>query len=154
MTLAIASVLSNTEANSSLEDPARLGIALIVGFLIGLTIVRGPAQRRSAMPEFTDSPAEGTGFEPPVPLAKRAGDFPRCAALPAFAARPRIGRRRPPSRTRSALGRLWSRRSARHDGRRSDRRRRDAREMSAPCPPRRPISREQPATSAARIAAR
>ena len=26
-------------------DPARLGIALIVGFLIGLTISRGPAQR-------------------------------------------------------------------------------------------------------------
>ena len=26
-------------------DPARLGIALIVGFLIGLTVGRGPAQR-------------------------------------------------------------------------------------------------------------
>jgi hypothetical protein len=30
-------------------DPARLGIALIVGFLIGLTIGRGPAQRRSVV---------------------------------------------------------------------------------------------------------
>src|SRR6266850_8582401 len=30
-------------------DPARLGIALIVGFLIGLTVGRGPAQRRSVV---------------------------------------------------------------------------------------------------------
>jgi uncharacterized spore protein YtfJ len=30
-------------------DPARLGIALIVGFLIGLTVGRGPAQRRSGV---------------------------------------------------------------------------------------------------------
>src|SRR5262245_59743724 len=30
-------------------DPARLGIALIVGFLIGLTLCRGPAQRRSVV---------------------------------------------------------------------------------------------------------
>jgi len=48
-------------------DPARLGIALIVGFLIGLTIGRGPGQRRSVMPGFTDSPVEREGFEPLVP---------------------------------------------------------------------------------------
>ena len=30
-------------------DPARLGMALIVGFLIGLTIGRRPAQRRSVI---------------------------------------------------------------------------------------------------------
>ena len=40
--------LEITEAGTrfiSFIDPARLGIALIVGFLIGLTISRGPAQR-------------------------------------------------------------------------------------------------------------
>ena len=44
-------VLEITEAGTRFipfVDPSRLGIALIVGFLIGLTVGRGPAQRRSA----------------------------------------------------------------------------------------------------------
>ncbi len=38
--------LEITEAGTPFVDPARLGIVLIVGFLIGLTIGRGPARRR------------------------------------------------------------------------------------------------------------
>jgi len=52
--------LEITEAGTRfipLIDPARLGVALMVGLLIGLTIGRGPARRRSVIEKFQETMA-------------------------------------------------------------------------------------------------